>query len=108
MQPPTLQPALPALSANERDILLTLFDLGRKIASVIDLDELLPRIPELVGRLIQFDAFAVDLALSAGVLGQVVATQQPQVIGDVALDPSYVSVVPDMHATLAVPLIHKS
>src|SRR6187455_1438557 len=108
MQPPTLQPALPALSANERDILLTLFDLGRKIASVIDLDELLPRIPELVGRLIQFDAFAVylvserrqvfklgyavgypddasrvDLALSAGVLGQVVATQQPQVIGDV-------------------------
>ena len=47
------------LSGNERDILLTLFDLGRKIASVIDLDELLPKIPELVGRLIPFDAFAV-------------------------------------------------
>jgi len=133
MQPPTIQPPPPALSANERDILLTLFDLGRKIASVIDLDELLPRIPELVGRLIPFDAFAVylvsekrqvfklgyavgypehattvELKLSDGVLGRVVSTQQPLVIGDVTADPAYVSVVPNMHATLAVPLIHKS
>lgn len=133
MQPPTIQPPPPALSANERDILLTLFDLGRKIASVIDLDELLPRIPELVGRLIPFDAFAVylvsekrqvfklgyavgypehattvELQLSDGVLGRVVSTQQPLVIGDATADPNYVSIVPNMHATLAVPLIHKS
>ncbi len=133
MQPPTVQPQPTTLSGNERDILLTLFDLGRKIASVIELDELLPRIPELVGRLIPFDAFAVylvsekrhvfklgyavgypedasraELSLSDGVLGRVVATQQPLVIGDVTADPSYVSIVPGMHATLAVPLIHKS
>jgi sigma-B regulation protein RsbU (phosphoserine phosphatase) len=133
MQPPSVQPQSTTLSGNERDILLTLFDLGRKIASVIELDELLPRIPELVGRLIPFDAFAVylvsekrhvfklgyavgypedaaraELSLSDGVLGRVVATQQPLVIGDVTADPSYVSVVPGMHATLAVPLIHKS
>lgn len=133
MQPPVVQPSPSTLSGNERDILLTLFDLGRKIASVIDLDELLPRIPELVGRLIPFDAFAVylvsekrqvfklgyavgypedaahaDLSLSDGVLGRVVATQQPLVIGDVTEDPSYVSVVPNMRATLAVPLINKS
>lgn len=133
MQPPSVQPPPSTLSGNERDILLTLFDLGRKIASVIELDELLPRIPELVGRLIPFDAFAVylvsekrqvfklgyaigypedaahaELSLSDGVLGRVVATQQPLVIGDVTADPSYVSVVPGMHATLAVPLIHKS
>ncbi len=58
-QPPAADTATAPLSGNERDILLTLFDLGRKIASVIDLDELLPKIPELVGRLIPFDAFAV-------------------------------------------------
>jgi phosphoserine phosphatase RsbU/P len=129
----TDQPSQPTLSGNERDILLTLFDLGRRIASVIDLDELLPRIPELVGRLIPFDAFAVylvsekrqvfklgyavgypdearglEIKLSEGLLGRVVATQQPLVIGDVSADLNYVSIVPDMRATLAVPLIHKS
>ena len=33
-------------STKERDILLTLFDLGRQVASVIELDELLPQWPE--------------------------------------------------------------
>src|SRR3972149_122816 len=76
---PSIIPTVPASSASmspqpadrltthlsagthERDILLTLFDLGRQVASVIDLDELLQRIPELIGRLIPFDAFAVYL-----------------------------------------------
>jgi sigma-B regulation protein RsbU (phosphoserine phosphatase) len=132
-QPITDQPSSATLSGNERDILLTLFDLGRKVASVIDLDELLPRIPELIGRLIPFDAFAVylvsekrqvfklgyavgypdesrgfEMNLSEGILGRVVATQQPLVIGDVTDDAQYVSIVPDMRSTLAVPLIHKS
>ncbi len=123
----------PALSGSERDILLTLFDLGRRVASVIDIDELLPRIPELIGRLIQFDAFAVyfvnekrgeltleyaegypesargfRMPVTRGVLGRVVATQQPTLIGDVSLDPDYVEVVPGMASTLAVPLIHKA
>src|SRR5262245_1510089 len=124
-QPPTDTPTLP-LSADEREILLTLFDLGRKIASVIDLEELLPRIPELVGRLIPFDAFAVyfvnpkrdELTIghavgypedaetvrvrsSEGLLGRVVATQQPVVSGDVDAEPRYLSIVPGMHSTLA-------
>jgi sigma-B regulation protein RsbU (phosphoserine phosphatase) len=123
----------PALLGSEREILLTLFDLGRKVASVIDIDELLPRIPELIGRLIQFDAFAVyffnekrsELSLgyavgyppettgrvvpaSTGLLGEVIASQQPIVVGDVSLDPRYVSLVPGMASTLAVPLIHKA
>ena len=130
---PAADTAAPPLSGSERDILLTLFDLGRKIASVIDLDELLPRIPELVGRLIPFDAFAVyfyrekrddltigyavgypddwkSLTLRAtdGLLGAVVTTQQPIVVGDVLHDPHYIPVVPGMLSTLAVPLIHKS
>jgi sigma-B regulation protein RsbU (phosphoserine phosphatase) len=125
----------PALSAgsNERDILLTLFDLGRQVASVIDFEELLARIPELIRRLIQFDAFAVylldqkrgelrigyavgypavdpgfKLRVSEGLVGRVVTTLEPLVIGDVTTDPHYIGVVPGMASTLAVPLLHKN
>src|SRR5690606_20171625 len=123
----------PTLSGNERDILLTLFDLGRKVASVIDLDELLPRIPDLVHRLVPFDAFGVyfvnqkrgllklayrvgypdsadgfEMSAASGVLGRVIATQQPVVSGDVSVEPSYISIVPDMQSTLVVPLLHKA
>jgi sigma-B regulation protein RsbU (phosphoserine phosphatase) len=131
-QPPPHSPP-PTLSGNERDILLTLFDLGRKVASVIDLDELLQRIPSLVQRLVPFDAFGVyfvnpkrgllklvyrvgypdtaagfEMSATAGVLGRVIAAQQPLVSGDVATEPAYVSIVPDMQSTLVVPLLHKS
>ncbi len=131
-QPPTHSPP-PTLSGNERDILLTLFDLGRKVASVINLDELLPRIPDLVHRLIPFDAFGVyfvnprrallelaygvgypdtaagfEMSAESGVLGRVIVTQQPLVSGDVTTEADYVSIVPDMQSTLVVPLLHKS
>jgi len=130
--PPSHSPP-PTLSGNERDILLTLFDLGRKVASVIELDELLHRIPSLVHRLVPFDAFGVyfvnqkrgllklaysvgypdsasgfEMSATAGVLGRVIAAQQPLVSGDVATEPAYVSIVPDMQSTLVVPLLHKS
>ena len=121
----------PVSGLSERDVLLTLFDLGRQVASVIDFDELLQRIPELIGRLIQFDAFAVylldekrqelkvayavgypdtsgfRLKLSQGIVGRVIASQQALVLGDIRTDPGYVEVVPGMASTVAVPLIHK-
>jgi sigma-B regulation protein RsbU (phosphoserine phosphatase) len=121
-----------ASALTEREILLTLFDLGRQVASVIDADELLPRIPELVGRLIPFDAFAVylydekreeltvayavgypdtsriRLRLHQGVVGRAVASEQAVALGDTSTDPGYIAVVPDMRSTLAVPLVHKS
>jgi sigma-B regulation protein RsbU (phosphoserine phosphatase) len=131
-QPPTYSPP-PTLSGNERDILLTLFDLGRKVASVIDLDELLPRIPDLVHRLIPFDAFGVyfvnekrgllklaysvgypegsagfEMSVSSGVVGRVIATQQPFVSGEVSGEPAYINIVPGVQSTLVVPLLHKS
>ena len=127
---PTVAPPTPG---NERDILLTLFDLGRQVASVIDTDELLHRIPDLIGRLVPFDAFAVylfepkrnelrigyavgypentagfRLLTTEGLVGRVVTTQQALVLGDVTMDPHYIGVVPGMTSTLAVPLIHKS
>jgi phosphoserine phosphatase RsbU/P len=120
-----------SVGSHERDILLTLFDLGRQVASVIDLDELLQKIPELIGRLIPFDAFAVYLLdekrgemriayavgypdttayrpkVTEGLVGQVIASQETIVLGDVSLASNYVDLVPGMASTLAVPLRHK-
>jgi len=132
-QPTDSAPPAIAAGSTERDILLTLFDLGRQVASVIDLDELLTRIPELIRRLIQFDAFAVylldpkrgelriadavgypevspsfRLKVSEGIVGRVVTSHQPLVVGDVSTDPHYISLVPGMASTLAVPLLHQN
>src|SRR5215831_11859862 len=41
--------------------LTALFALGREVASVLDLDELLQKIPQLIARLTKFQAFAVYL-----------------------------------------------
>ena len=40
---------------------ITLFELGREVTSVLDLDELLQKIPQLIARLTKFQAFAVYL-----------------------------------------------
>src|SRR4029078_5222530 len=45
----------------EQEMLTTLIDLGRQVAAVLDVDELVAQIPNLSARLIQFDAFAVYL-----------------------------------------------
>ena len=50
---------VPAVSTTEA--LTTLFALGREVTSVLDLDELLRKIPELIARLTKFQAFAVYL-----------------------------------------------
>src|SRR3712207_4623580 len=51
----------PLSDAERHDLVTTLFDLGRQVTSVLDLDELLPQSPRLMGRLISFEAFAVYL-----------------------------------------------
>jgi sigma-B regulation protein RsbU (phosphoserine phosphatase) len=133
MSSQTTRPVLsPVASLNERDILLTLFDLGRQVASVIELDELLPQIPELLGRLVDFDAFAVYLfdekrdeltigyavgypdvsgfkiSSTQGVVGRVVTSQQAIVLGDVSTDPQFITIVPGVESSITVPLIHKA
>ena len=122
-----------AATPREQEMLTTLFDLGRQVTSVLDLDELLPRIPELIGRLIAFDAFAVyllderrgelrvaysvgyppqttplRLPLGEGLVGVAVASQTPLLVNDVSADPRYVAIVPGMLSELVVPLLHKA
>ena len=129
---PRSAPPVPVSRLSEREILLALFDLGRQVASVIDFDELLQRIPDLIARLIPFDAFAVyllderrgDLRIGyaigygdtsgvvlngrEGIVGRVVDAQQAVVLGDVSTDPGYLPIVPGMQSTVAVPLVHQN
>jgi phosphoserine phosphatase RsbU/P len=119
---------------SERDQLLTLFDLGRQVTSVLELGELLQRIPELIARLISFDAFAVflldhrtetlrvaysvgypedeaqalRLTVGEGLIGAAVAGREAILVHDLSRDPRYIAVVPDMRSEIVVPLFHKS
>ena len=48
-------------SCSDTELLSTIFDLSREVTSVLDLDELLAKIPQLIGRLTPFSVFAVYL-----------------------------------------------
>ncbi|MEP6594035.1 MAG: GAF domain-containing protein, partial [Acidobacteriota bacterium] len=125
--------AAPGATAAEHDLLTTLFDLGRQVTSVLDLDELLHQIPRLIGRLISFEAFAVyllddrrgelraaysvgypdsdrplRLKLGTGLIGAAVSSEQPLLVNDLPADSRYIEVVPGMHSEVVVPLMHKS
>src|SRR3989454_3207231 len=122
-----------SVSPNTTEQLTTLFALGREVASVLDLDELLRKIPELIARLTKFHAFAVYLLHPAsdelriaysvgyaedmartlrlkvgnGLVGAAVAEGQPILVNDVHADPRYVEAVPGSNAELVVPLRRK-
>ena len=49
------------MPTNIRELVITLFELGREVTSVLDLDELLQKTPQLIARLTKFTAFAVYL-----------------------------------------------
>lgn len=120
-----------AIRPSDQELLSTLFDLGRQVTSVLDFDELIEQIPQLIARLISFDAFAVylfdarrqELRVAGGVgypqrpvvlkageglVGTAVAEQRPVLVDDVTEHPSYVAVVPGIKSELVVPLIHQS
>ena len=115
------------------EALTTLFALGREVTSVLDLDELLQKIPQLIARLTKFEAFAVylldprrdeltiaysvgysdevartlRLKVGHGLVGAAVAAGQPLLVNDVHADPRYVDAVPGSKAELVVPLRRK-
>jgi sigma-B regulation protein RsbU (phosphoserine phosphatase) len=119
--------------ANTTDQLTTLFALGREVASVLDLDELLEKIPQLISRLTKFTAFAMylldpkrneltiaysvgypdevsrtlRLRVGSGLVGAAVADGQPILVNNVHADPRYFEAVPGSQAELVVPLRRK-
>jgi phosphoserine phosphatase RsbU/P len=122
-----------ATTTNTLEQLTTLFALGREVASVLDLEELLHKIPQLIARLTRFKAFAVylldpkrdeltiayavgypedvvrtlRLKVGHGLVGAAVAAGKPLLVNDVRNEPSYVEAVPGSQAELVVPLRRK-
>jgi sigma-B regulation protein RsbU (phosphoserine phosphatase) len=120
-------------SSNSTEQLTTLFALGREVASVLNLEELLQKIPQLIARITNFKAFAVylldpkrneltiaysvgypeetartlRLKTGHGLVGAAVAEGHPIVVNDVHADPRYVEAVPGSKAELVVPLRRK-
>jgi sigma-B regulation protein RsbU (phosphoserine phosphatase) len=118
---------------SDEQLLKTLFDLGRQVTAVLNLDELLQRIPEMIRRLTRFTAFAaylIDerrgdlfiayavgypddrvrtfrLKIGQGIVGAAVAEGRPILVHDVLTDPRYVEIVPDTRSELIVPLMRK-
>jgi len=120
-------------SPADTELLQTLFELGREVTSVLDLEELLAKIPQLIARLTTFNAFSVyllderrqelhiayavgyppEVAKSLrlkpgeGVVGAAVQEGRPILVDDVSEEPRYVGPVPNAVSQLAVPLRRK-
>jgi sigma-B regulation protein RsbU (phosphoserine phosphatase) len=127
--PSPLAPGRPSA----QQLVTTLFDLGRQVTSVLNLDELLHRIPQLISQLTAFTAFAVyliderrhglsiaysvgypedrvrgvRLQVGQGIVGSAVADEHPVLVHDVLTDPRYVEIVPGTRSELVVPLRRK-
>jgi sigma-B regulation protein RsbU (phosphoserine phosphatase) len=123
----------PDVRAGAIEALTALFALGREVTSVLDLEELLQKIPELIARLTHFQAFAVYLLdpkrneltiaysvgypaevartlrvkVGQGLVGAAVEAGHPLLVNDVHEDPRYVEAVPGSSAELVVPLRRK-
>ena len=119
--------------ADLRAIVITLFELGREVTSVLNLEELLQKIPLLIARLTHFHAFAaylldektgelsvaysvgypdnvakgLRLKVGQGLVGAAVLDGTPLVVNNVTADPRYVEAVPGSNAELVVPLRRK-
>ncbi|MCC7127094.1 MAG: GAF domain-containing protein [Acidobacteria bacterium] len=113
--------------------LAVLAELGREVTSVLELGDLLEKIPQLIARLTSFTVFSVyllderrqdlhiayavgypeevvrtfRLQVGQGVVGAAVAEQRPILVNDVDQDTRYLRTVPGVRAQLAVPLRHK-
>jgi sigma-B regulation protein RsbU (phosphoserine phosphatase) len=116
----------------DTELLSTLFELGREVTSVLDLDELLAKIPQLIARLTRFSAFSVylldekrqelqiayavgypedvsnvRLPMGQGVVGTAVAEGRPILVNDIRREPRYRGPLRNMLSQLAVPIRRK-
>jgi phosphoserine phosphatase RsbU/P len=120
-------------SLSEHETLHTLVELGREVTSELDFDDVLRKVPQLIARLIGFQAFAVyllderkaelevayavgypngpdglrRLRVGEGLVGAAVAEGRPLLVNDVSADPRYVEAVPGSQSELVVPLRRK-
>src|SRR5918993_2811493 len=117
----------------DTELLSTLFELGREVTSVLDLEELLAKIPQLIARLTRFSAFSVylldekrrelriayavgypegaspnmRLKVGQGVVGAAVEEGRPILVNDIREEPRYRGPLRNMLSQLAVPMRRK-
>lgn len=117
----------------DQELLTTLFDLGRQVSAVLDLDELLEKVPAMIARLVDFQAFAaylldekrgelriahavgyppsavaaLRLKVGQGLVGTAVAEGRSLLVDDVRAESSYIETVPGTRSALVVPLRRK-
>jgi sigma-B regulation protein RsbU (phosphoserine phosphatase) len=131
-QPPEARLPGSARTPTDTELLSTLFDLGREVTSVLDLDELLAKIPQLIARLTKFNAFSVylldekrqelriayavgypadassvRLSIGQGVVGTAVKEGRPILVNDIRREPRYRGPLRNMLSQLAVPVRRK-
>jgi sigma-B regulation protein RsbU (phosphoserine phosphatase) len=118
---------------SDTELLATLFELGREVTSVLNLEDLLPKIPQLISRLTSFTVFSVyllddkreelriayavgypdevvrtfRLKVGTGVVGTAIAEGHSILVDDVSHDPRSVRVVDGVRSQLVVLLKHK-
>jgi phosphoserine phosphatase RsbU/P len=109
----------------------TLAEIGREVASVLDLDELFTRISQLARRVIDYRTFGILLLnddnelemklavqygekvevprvrLGEGLVGYAALHREPVLVPDVSQDPRYIRLVPDVRSELAIPMLLK-
>ena len=114
--------------------LLLLNEIARELTSILNLDQLLQRIADLLSRLIYYQMFSIllldatgeklqhrfavrfreniqlkhDVPLGTGVVGHAAQQKQAVLVPDVSKDPRYISLNPETHSELVVPLIYKN
>ena len=119
--------------ATDTELLSTLLDLGREVMSVLELEELLAKIPQLIARLTRFSAFSVylldekkqelrigyavgypdgvaptmRLRVGQGVVGAAVEEGRPILVNDIRREPRYMGPLRNMLSQLAVPMRRK-
>src|SRR5262245_59914525 len=130
---PDAPQSAPDRAPTESEFLSTLFDLGREVTSVLDLDELLAKIPQLIARLTRFSAFSVylldekrqelriayavgypeeivasrRLPLGQGVVGAAIEEGRPILVNDIRKEPRYTGPLRNMLSQLAAPVPRK-
>jgi len=119
-------------SRQDADAFETLAEIGRDVASVLDLDELFTRIAQSMRRLIDYRTFGIWLLdderseleikhavhygdeamvrripVGEGLVGYAALHGEPVLVPDVSQDPRYINVVKDVKSELAIPLLLK-
>jgi phosphoserine phosphatase RsbU/P len=110
--------------------LKTLANISREFSSILDLNELLPKIIETMRELINYDAFSIllvdhggkalkhlfsirydqrvnvdNIPIGKGITGAAAESRQVVRVDDTAKDPRYIASHPDIRSEVALPLI---